>query len=333
MRVMARTVLTAVLGVVLAAYSVAPAQARPTAHTVRIGVPAGSFTMAPGLHSMWAVRTDEFDSTLIVRINPATDRRSKVANLDFASGGFAVGFGSLWISSYYGNTVWRVSPSGRVQARIGVGLQPEVVHVAFGSVWVADHHGASVTRIDPRTNGVIATDSAGDPTDFRDGPQGIANNERRIFVGSSNLFTLQSIDPDTNLTTTPAGTADTFCGPLTWVGAHVWSPDNCSNTVYQFAPDGTVIWSYQYGPTSGSDVPQVLGSARLGNEICLAVDRHFNEDTFTGGAAALQCRNPRSGALLRHLAIGGDASMGVFSGYGSRWVPEAASRVIKRVNF
>ena len=117
----------------------------------------------------------------------------------------------MWISEHFGHAGWRVSSQGAITARIATGLQPEAVYPAFGSVWVAVHRGHSVTRIDPAPNRVIANDTAGDPTQFRNGPQNRAGDGHDLYVGSSNVDARQKINPATDTTTTPSGTADRFC--------------------------------------------------------------------------------------------------------------------------
>lgn len=331
MRVLPRLAACAAVGVLLSAFLAATAHASSAGQISRMSVPTGGFQFAPSRHAMWAVRADDLNSALVLRIAPATDQITRVANLHFAAGGFAVGYGSLWISDYYGNAVWRVSPRGAVQQRIRVGLQPEAVHIAFGSVWVANHHGQSLSRIDPRTDKVIATDSAGDPNEFRSGPQGMTAGPRRLFVGSSNLLALQAVNPATNVTTTPPATADTFCGPLNWLAGYVWSPDECTNTVYKFTTAGAIRWSHRYGPTSGSDVPQVLGSALRGDELWIVIDRHFDEDTGTGRGATVKRLDPSTGAVLERVPIGGDATTGVFAGFGSLWVSDSTHSRLTRV--
>ena len=117
----------------------ANAAARPS-HIVSsapLPLPAGGYRLAAGLGAMWAVRADEFNSTLIFRIDPRTNVPVRVGELPFPAASFAIADGSLWISDYFGNAVWRVSPRGVVDARIATGLHPEAVYPAFGSVWVA----------------------------------------------------------------------------------------------------------------------------------------------------------------------------------------------------
>ncbi|MEP6642262.1 MAG: hypothetical protein ABJB93_10190 [Gaiellales bacterium] len=293
---------------------------------------AGRYQMEAGLGAMWIVRSDEFHDTLIYRVDPTANTPHLIGHLTFPGGaGVAVGDGSLWISDYYGNAVWRVSPAGKVQARITTGLQPESVHSALGSVWVGNHHGHSVTRIDPRTDTVRATESAGDPTQFRGGPQAITNDARRIYVGSSDLSVLQTIDPATNLTATPPGTTDDqFCGPLTFSCGSIWNSDRCTNTLYQISPTCVVRWHASYGPIFGPTGPQVLAQTRFDDNLWVAVDQSYNHDTSTGSDGVLEKRDPHDGALLGTVPLGGDISQ-VSAGLGSLWTFDAGTSTVRRV--
>lgn len=299
---------------------------------VTFRLPAGGYQMEAGLGAMWIVRSDEFHDTLIYRIDPIANTRHLVGHLTFPGGaGVAVGYGSLWISDYYGNAVIRVSPTGKVQARIPTGLQPERVHIAFGSVWVGNHHGHTVTRIDPRTDTVLATDSAGDPTQFRDGPQDITSDARMIYVGSSSLPVLQSIDPATNLTTTPPErTEDQFCGPLTFIGGSIWNSDRCTNTLYQISPAGIVRSQITYGPTFGPTGPQVLAQTRFEGNLWVAVDETYNFDMSTGSHGVLEQRDPEDGELLGTVRLGGDVSE-ISAGFGSLWIFDRGASTVRRV--
>jgi streptogramin lyase len=152
----------------------AAAKTRPVLATYQLA--PGFYSMATGLHAVWALQTDEVHYAKLYRIDPQSHRMRLVARLPFPAGGLTVGFGSLWVSDYFGNAVWRVGPRGHVQARIATGTQPQWMHAAFGSLWVSNHHGASLTRIDPASDSVRDTVGAGAPDAFRDGPQAITDD-------------------------------------------------------------------------------------------------------------------------------------------------------------
>ena len=89
----------------------------------------------------------------------------------------AVGFGSVWVASYGGDTVWRVNAdTGRVEAVIHVGDNPWGVAVGRDAVWVTNLFAGTVKRIDPSTNEVVATIATG----FA--PSGIAAEGNDVWV-------------------------------------------------------------------------------------------------------------------------------------------------------
>jgi hypothetical protein len=302
---------------------------RPTS-VVTFRLPAGGYKLAAGLGAMWVVRGDMFHDALIYRIDPTTNTRRLTGHLTFPATGIAAGYGSLWVADYFGNAVWRVSPHGRAQARIATGLQPVSVHVAFGSVWVANLHSHSVTRIDPRTNSVSATDPAGDPTRFCCSPKDITSDSRRIYVASSDQSVLLSIDPTTNATTTPVGTDDHFCGPLTYIDGSIWNSDRCTNTLYQISPAGVIRSHITYGPTSGSGTPQVLAQTRFDHKLWVAVDETYDHDASTGSHGVLEMRDPHDGNLLGTVTVGGDVDS-VSGAFGSLWTFDAPTSTVRRL--
>jgi streptogramin lyase len=283
----------------------------------------GFYSVSAGLHAIWALNADELHFARLYRINPRTHGMNLVRTLPFAAGGLTVAFGSLWVSDYFGNTVWRLGPRGHVRAEITTGTQPQWMHAAFGSLWVSNHHGASMTRIDPATDAVLDTVQVGAPDTFRDGPQAITDDGTNVYVGSSNLQALQSVDPTTDSVTTPDSTDDVFCGPMLGVAGVIWSVDPCSGAFYQFGTDGDVL---QTIPSAG--VPGDL--AVLDDHLWISDDTRFDPDTFRGSAAVLEQLDAATGAVQRTVAIGGDAT-GVTAGFGDLWVYNANTNTIRRV--
>jgi hypothetical protein len=313
--------LALVTGAVTASAS-AGAQPGPVVATYRLA--PGGYTVQAGPDAMWAIDADEFHDAKLYRIDSASHAMKLVASLPFPAGSMTLGFGSEWVSDYYGNAVWRLAPNGRVQAEIGTGLQPEQMRAAFGSLWVSNHHGASLTRIDPTTDTVQATVQVGAPDTFRNGPQGVTDDGTRLFVGSSNLQALQSVDPATNTVTTPASLDDAFCGPLEAIAGFVWSVDHCTGTTYQLTPAGSVQQRI-----ASTGVPSSV-TTRAG-ELWIGDDTIVDPNTGQGSAAVLAERDPQTGALLRSVAIGGDAGE-LCSGFGDLWVYDSVANTIRRVH-
>ena len=142
--------LVATLGLVIGPASAA--QAATTGHVVStIPVPTHTYSaLATGLGSVWLADTDENSFATVVRINPATNRVTGPTTLDIAAGGFAVGYGSLWVAGWATNTVERIDPSTmRETARIRTKLGPEALVAELGSIWVGNHHDHSVSTDRP----------------------------------------------------------------------------------------------------------------------------------------------------------------------------------------
>jgi hypothetical protein len=301
---------------------VAGAKAGPVLATYK--VTPGFYTLATGLNAVWALDGDEYHDAVLYRIDPQSHGMKLVTTLPFAGASLEVAFGSVWVSDYFGNEVWRLASNGHVQSEIGVGLQPQWLHAAFGSLWVSNHHGASVSRIDPTTNTVLDTVQIGAPDTFRSGPQDMTDDGTKLYAASSNLQSLQSVDPSNDVVSTGPSVDDAFCGPLAAAGGFIWSADGCTGAFYQLGTDGS---EQQVIPSTG--VPG--GVTLLGNQLWISDDTTFDPDTFQGSDAVVQQLDPATGAVLRTVTIGGDATY-VRSGFGDLWVWDANASTIRRVS-
>ena len=287
-------------------------------------VTPGFYTLATGLNAVWALQGDEYHNGQLYRIDPKSHGMKLVANLSFPVGGMSVAYGSVWVSDYFGNAVWRLNSNGQVQARVDVGYQPQWLHAAFGAMWSSNHHGASLSRIDPTTNSVVATVPAGAPGVFRSGPQGLTDDGTNLYVVSSNQQALQAVDPTTNTTTTFGPIDDVGCGPLAAIAGVVWSVDACSGAFYELSTDGV----------EKDVVPSAAGApggiTTRSGELWISDDRTFNPDTFQGSDAVLEQLDPISGEVLRTVPIGGDA-LDIVSGFGDLWVYDSVASTVRRV--
>ncbi len=304
-----------------------PATAAPTTAVVASWkLPGGYYGLRVWRGAMWLVRTDDIDSALVERVDPATNTLTKVTELRFASGGFAVGDGSLWVSDWFGNAVWRLAPDGTVQARIPTGLQPGYVEIAYGSVWSSNHHDATVTRIDPATDGVVGTFAVGDPARFRDGPSTMTAVGSRLWVTSGDLDHPQAIDPGTNRVLELPRTRDLYCAGFIAVGGLAWGLDPCTNALFGHRADGSVEFEIDYPGTAAA-----LSATTLQGSAWVGVDRQFDLDSYTGSHGVLEQRAPTTGALLRTVPVGGDVS-GLIAGFGSLWVVDGTHPSLRRVD-
>jgi streptogramin lyase len=308
----------------------------------RITVAANdNYDLAGGLGAVWLLNPDEFQYDTLRRIDPATNRITASYRLDSAAGGFAVGDDSIWVAMYFDNTLERLDGHGHVLARIGVGLQPQSVHLAFGSVWVSNHHGRSLSRINPRTDRVTATLPAGDQHMFRDGPQQIIDDGRFVYIYSSNgTQPFERIDPRTNAVVTFADRVN--CGDMVAIAGSVWTTD-CGGP---FSPPQPPALN-QLDPATGAVRHTIT---RVGIEACGALecpfqptmtahrgalwigfDTAFDDQTGVGSGGTIQDLNPRTGAVEQQISIGGDVSV-IRSADGDLWVLDDTSGVISRLH-
>jgi virginiamycin B lyase len=302
--------------------SPAGAKAGPVVATYK--VTPGFYSLAAGLNAVWALDADEVHNGELYRIDPYSHGMKLVTTLSFPAGGLTIAFGSLWVTDYYGNAVWRLGANGHVQAEVAVGLQPQWMHAAFGSLWVSNHHGASLSRIDPATNAVIDTVQVGAPGTFRNGPQDLTDDGTNLYAVSSNLQSLQAVDPATDAVSTGPSVDDQFCGPLAAAGGFIWSADGCTGGFYQLGTDGS---EQQVIVSTG--VPG--GVTTLGQQLWVSNDTTFDPNTFRGSDAVVEQLDPVTGAVLRTVAIGGDAA-DVTSGFGDLWVWDSNASTIRRVH-
>jgi hypothetical protein len=296
------------------------AGAQPNPIVATYHVTAGAYALAADGTSVWAVNADEFHDGRLYRIDPVANQITLVKKLTFPAGGMTVSFGSIWVSDYFGNAVWRLSPTGTILARVPTGLQPQSVHAAFGSMWSSDHHGASLTRIDPLTNAVLDTVPAGASRTFRNGPQDFTSDGTRLYVGDSNLQSLQAVNPATDAVSTPASIDDAFCGPMTAIAGYVWSADACTGTTYQLGTDGSVARAF----TSRGFPASLTTSAGA-----VWVGQDTGSQPGASDAVLVE-RDPQTGAVRAKVHVGGDASS-LTPAFGDLWLFDADSNVIRRV--
>jgi YVTN family beta-propeller protein len=285
----------------------------------------GAYNLATGLDAVWAVNADEVHDAQLYRIDPRSHGMKLVTTLSFPAGGIAVAYGSIWVSDYFGNAVWRLDSNGQVQAEIGVGLQPQFLHAAFGSMWSSNHHDGSLTRIDPATNTVEDTIPVGAPDSFRDGPLQMTDDGTNLYVASADLTAIQLIDPTTDTVTTGPPVDDGFCGDLAAIGGYVWSADSvfCSDAFYRLGADGSELQSIPAAGATG-------GLTVLNGQLWVTDDTTFDPNTFTGSDAVAEQLDPATGAVLRTVPIGADAS-DVVGGFGDLWVYDSVAGTIRRV--
>jgi YVTN family beta-propeller protein len=180
--------------------------------TVRVGSllggSAAGVSIAATSTAVWAVSGGHFSVPRLFRIDPARNRAEPFVATGNGPTAVAVGFGDLWVTDSFENTVTRVDPAGVVVAPIPVGHGAIAIAVGEGAVWVADSLDDAVVRIDPETNSVVDTIPVGRS------PSSIAVEAGAVWVGNRHDGTVSRIDPKKNevvdtieIASSPAGLA------------------------------------------------------------------------------------------------------------------------------
>jgi YVTN family beta-propeller protein len=162
--------------------------------TVKVGTLLGGAhvpeTVAASSGNVWAVSGGVLSTPRLSRIDPA--RKRVAARFPTGNGptAIALGFGDLWMTDGFENTVSRIDPTGAVVATINVGHGASAVAVGEGAVWVVNSLDDTVVRIDPETNF---------PTLIPVGrfPSAIAVGADAVWVTNREDGTVSRIDPET----------------------------------------------------------------------------------------------------------------------------------------
>ncbi len=113
--------------------------------------------VAVGEGAVWVATFEGKPRPVLLRIDPLTNRIVATTRIGFRGAGLgdlAVGAGAVWVSA--AGTVNRIDPrTDRVVARIHL-PSPSTLAVGFGSLWVGDFNGDSIVRVDPATNRPVA---------------------------------------------------------------------------------------------------------------------------------------------------------------------------------
>ena len=218
-----------------------------------------------------------------------------------------VGFGSVWVSDFYTDTVRRLDDkTGALQALIHIppNSGPEGIAIANGSVWVANHYAGTVSRIDPAKNRVV--DAIRVSYTGRGGAQEIAAGLGSLWVGVGNKRAVVRIDPRTNKVTATIKLPRSVvpCGGIAVSAAAVWVTscielktvariDPRTNTVAsildvggvasQPAADGNTVWLVASGnPYDSPTLTAYLRRLRANDTVATRI--RLGKGFITGGA-------------------------------------------------
>lgn len=171
--------------------TVAPSLPTPRAITVTGTLElAGALDLTATEDELW-VR----DADSVHRIDRATLDLDETVRIPEDFGPFAIAGDAVWITAFELNELAAYSiATGKVVARIPVGLHPNVVFGAAGSVWGYNLHGRFIERVDPQAR---ETAFEWDLPALL-GPATTPLTAGAVWFGAYDLNRLIAIDPDTN---------------------------------------------------------------------------------------------------------------------------------------
>ncbi|MDQ6778541.1 MAG: hypothetical protein M3071_20490, partial [Actinomycetota bacterium] len=155
----------------------------------------------------------------VTRIDQASGRiraRITIAPLGDLSQ-MAAAFGSIWITTTRGGSVYRIDPTtDRVAAVIHAGGPTLGIAAGAGRIWVTrpSETRGDVLQIDPRTNRVV-----GSPIRVGPGPGQLAYGSGSLWVEDTAPLAVMRIDPASWRATPPSGRATTPAGLATALSA------------------------------------------------------------------------------------------------------------------
>jgi DNA-binding beta-propeller fold protein YncE len=224
----------------------------------------------------------------------------------------AGGAGSLWVAKNDDRAVWRIQPSsGRVLARISVGLVPFDMAGNDKGIWVSGYWTDQLVRIDPSTNQVVAR------LTLPDGPSGIAITEEAVWVTSTIAGQVVRIDASSDQI---VATIPLDCPATCYQGSLPLTVAGTAGAVWvRTTGDGLLV---RVDPASNKVVNQVEVSYPLGRN---GQDRIV---AFEGGVwvcgVSLQRIDAQSGRLTGTIGV---SATSVTAGFDSLWVTDILGRV------
>jgi virginiamycin B lyase len=146
-----------------------------------------------GEKSIWVIAEND-GGKILVRLSSETCREEARIPLPSFGMGVVADYGSVWVTGYTANQLYRIDPHRNVvAATVPIGGTPVVVTSAAGSVWVLNYDDGSVQRIDGQTGAIIATIKVGHGGTRVD----IASGGGYVWVATDEN-TVAKIDPMTN---------------------------------------------------------------------------------------------------------------------------------------
>jgi streptogramin lyase len=280
-----------------------------------------------GLGHLWLTQPLDGDiqtpTNALERIDPRTGVVRRFAP-GLAAVNAVTADGSVWISKYYNDQVWRLDPStGRLIAAIAVSLQPEQLTFYDGHIWVCNHHGHAVSEINPRTNRVIRTINVG-LRQFFVGPNDVFGAAGAIWVHSINLGRYQRINPATGrVVATLAAGLQKCTGPAP--AQPIWEVVDQKH-LQRIDPATNAICTV--AKTTGLFNQAIMTAGRLWVVGDLKVT---DPDYGLGKTAFIDERDLRTGALNHRTLVGPPSSSAdsAVAAQGRFWLADARNGVIR----
>jgi dipeptidyl aminopeptidase/acylaminoacyl peptidase len=192
-----------------------PSPATPAVSNFRLPDGLVSTRVGIGEGALWALAsTDQAGSSVLVRIDPATDQVLATTPLEAEPWYVAVGGGAVWVGSPRSTTIQRIdAATNEVTAQIQLpGDGVSAIAADEQAVWVeviqdrsdqGQQNLASLVRIDPRTDAVVATIALDGLSGYDDE---VAIGAGAVWVAGVNLTgpneerggDLVRVDPSTN---------------------------------------------------------------------------------------------------------------------------------------
>lgn len=228
--------------------------------------------------------------------------RDEVA-IEGAPTSVAFGYGALWVTNAFENTVSRIDPRTRsVRQTIAVGGTPSGITTGGGAVWVANHVDGTVSRIEPHTNTLVDVVRVGNS------PTALAFGEGSLWVANSADRTLTRIDPAGRRALRTIRTDAVGRGVAVGAGS-VWITDESARRVVRVDPQTNAVAetvSVGNGPTGIAFAEGALWVANSLDDTVSRIDAKTAAVTATvtvGGAPAAVAASP--GAVWVSIAFGG----------------------------
>jgi len=150
-------------------------------------------SVGAGEGAVWLTTADDHDKTLI-RYNAATGAEEARIALPGPGIGVVVDFGSVWVTGYQKNELYRVDPkTNAVIVTIKLHERPRFIASGENSIWVLNQGDGTVQRVDGKTGELLATIETG-----------LSGNGGDIVCGGGYVWVtmpgtpVAQIDPGTN---------------------------------------------------------------------------------------------------------------------------------------